>query len=75
MKKLVLSILILSSCSTMKIHHRENYRNSVKNIDVLMKWVVRDTQNGVIPEGTGYNYYYILEITKQGLEKKDKNDK
>jgi len=57
------------------MYHTENYKNSIKNIEVMMKWLEVDAANGLIQEDTARNYYYLLEVTRNGLLKNNKNDK
>jgi len=51
------------------MYHTENYKNSIKNIEVMMKWLEVDAANGLIQEDTARNYYYLLEVTRNGLLK------
>ena len=76
MKKLYIIIILCSSCNV-RMHHKPNYRNSIKNIEVMEKWLNYDVSQGHLSENVANNYFYILEITKNGLikEKKQRNDK
>ncbi len=77
MKKLISIILLCSSCSVNKMHHKPSYKNSVKNIEVMIKWLDYDVYHGYIDESVANNYFYILEITQEGLNKskKQRDDK
>ena len=75
MKKIILTIFLLNSCTISQMYHTENYKNSIKNIEVMMKWLEVDAANGLIQEDTARNYYYLLEVTRNGLLKNNKNDK
>ncbi len=70
--KLIPIILLLTSCTVSQVHHKENLKNSIKNMETMMKWLEEDVKRGLIPETTARNYYYILELSKQGIIKKVK---
>jgi len=76
MKKLcIMTALICSSCTVSQMYHKPSYKNSVRNIEVMMMWLEKDVQNGLLREDVARNYFQLLEVTHYGLVKNTKYDK
>jgi hypothetical protein len=72
MKKVIIPILFLVSCSsktTDTIYCKRNIKKNIHNIEVLQKWLQEDYVIGDIPLEVAKNYYLVLENTKLGLIK------
>jgi len=73
MKKLIIPILFLASCSpkyTRTIYYSDNVKKCIKNMEVLEDFVKQDYLSGKIPKDVATNYWLILEKTKYSLTKK-----
>ncbi len=71
MKKIII-LFFLTSCTVSQVKYKPNYKNSVKNVETLMEWVIIDYNRGYLPEHVADQYYTILEVTKYSLEKEQK---
>ena len=67
MKQIIIA-LCLTSCTVSQVKYKPTYKNSIKNVETMMKWVIIDNEMGYIPDHVAENYYTILEVTKYALE-------
>jgi len=75
MKKILITTLLFSSCTVSQMYHKPSYKNSVRNIEVMMSWLENDVKNGLLRKDVAQNYYQLLEVTHYGLTKNNKDDK
>ena len=68
MKKCIIIIGILTSCSTqVPFNKKKNINGVVKNIQVLRQWINTDVNNKHIDEAIANDYKLLLNLTEAQL--------
>jgi len=68
MKKCIIIIGILTSCSTqVPFNKKKNINGVVKNIQVLRQWINTDLKNNHIDKAIANDYKLLLDLTEAQL--------
>ena len=72
MKKVLISILILTTCCARleTIHTSPRTKKCVSNLELLEKWIEFDLENDLINQEIAEDYLIIIRNTQLGLHKK-----
>ena len=68
MKKCIIIIGVLTSCSTqVPFNKKKNINGVIKNVQVLKEWISNDLYNNHIDEAIANDYRLLLNLTEAQL--------
>ena len=69
MKKLIISLIMLNSCTIHEQYSPNKLKIMSKDMLTIKEMLVEDYENGMIKEGTARNYFNLIETYAFDLEK------